>query len=336
MKNLSYADRLLIEQMLFKGISKTEIAKKLGYSRSAIYYEIQRGLKEILIGKTYTFVTRYSAEEAQRVHDWRASGKGRPLKVGNNHEWILQVEEIVLKKKYSPYAALEVIKQQGGFVVSVPTLYRYIDAGYFPRLANINLPEKMKRKRSKHKTVQRNKYLHGLSIEHRPEHIKERDIVGHWEMDTVKGLTKDDKNLLVMTERYSRLQVIKLLPDRTALSVVRAVDRVFKQYGKYIDTITCDNGSEFAYVERIEHDVNGRKRCDLYFCHPYCASERGSNERANGIIRRWFPKGKSFSHIKQSDCDRVAQWMNELPRKQFHGMTAQEIFLKNCPKTIDN
>ena len=61
-------------------------------------------------------------------------------------------------------------------------------------------------------------------------------------------------------------------------------------------------------------------------CHPFCSSERGSNENANKIIRRYFHKGKSLYHVTQAQCDAVAERMNAMYRKILDYHTAQELF----------
>lgn len=63
-----------------------------------------------------------------------------------------------------------------------------------------------------------------------------------------------------------------------------------------------------------------------YYCHPFCSSERGSNENANKIIRRYFRKGKSLYHVTQAQCDAVAERMNAMHRKILDYHTAQELF----------
>ncbi len=43
-------------------------------------------------------------------------------------------------------------------------------------------------------------------------------------------------------------------------------------------------------VTVVIQDEYGSK---VYFAHPYSSWERGTNERHNGIVRRFIPKGKS-------------------------------------------
>ena len=39
-------------------------------------------------------------------------------------------------------------------------------------------------------------------------------------------------------------------------------------------------------------------RTHIYYCHPYSAYERGSNENGNRMIRRKVPKGTDFPRFK--------------------------------------
>lgn len=66
---------------------------------------------------------------------------------------------------------------------------------------------------------------------------------------------------------------------------IMAIDRLLDECA-YIKTITVDNGTEFADCEGIEKkNKKGKKRTEVYYCHPYCSAERGSNENQNRMIR---------------------------------------------------
>ena len=62
-------------------------------------------------------------------------------------------------------------------------------------------------------------------------------------------------------------------------------------FSQVFKTITGDNGSEFADLSSLEVDTD----TDVYFTHPYSSFEKGTNERHNGLIRRFIPKGKRMS-----------------------------------------
>ena len=82
------------------------------------------------------------------------------------------------------------------------------------------------------------------------------------------------------------------------------------QFPKVFKTITSDNGSEFSNLAKGLKDVT-----DVYFARPYAPYERGSNERHNGLLRRYIPKGKAISDYSTKAVQRIYQTLNNLPRK---------------------
>ena len=134
----------------------------------------------------------------------------------------------------------------------------------------------------------------------------------------------------VLTERKTRKEIIYHMPDQTAASVVRCVNRLEYRFGKkfrrLFKTITVDNGSEFANVDGLQRSIFGGQRTTMYYCHPYRSNERGTNERINREIRRKLPKGTNFHKYGQSDIDVVEKWINSYPRKVLGFATSQEMF----------
>ena len=66
------------------------------------------------------------------------------------------------------------------------------------------------------------------------------------------------------------------------------------------------------------------KRTKVYYCHPYNACERGSNENANKLIRRWIPKGSHISEFTDKYIKDVEDWINNYPRKLFNYLSSAE------------
>ena len=58
-----------------------------------------------------------------------------------------------------------------------------------------------------------------------------------------------------------------------------------------VKTITFDRGKEFSGFREIEKELN----CTAYFCDPYCAWQKGTNENTNGLLREFYPKGTALS-----------------------------------------
>ncbi len=331
--HLTWNQRLQLEAFLKAKMKPTEIARELGVHVSTIYREKERGNYEHL-NSDYTTEIRYSPDKAQQRYRFNLTAKGAPLKIGNDMELADYLEDKIINDKYSPAAALDQIAIDGkefSVTICTTTLYSYIDKGIFLHLTNKNLPVKRDQKR-KYEPVKQARAPKGRSIETRDPEVNERTTFGNWEMDTVKGKRGEEKScLLVLTERLTRKEVVRKMPDGTAESVVKTLDVLERKLGKkfreIFRTITVDNGSEFSDHEGIEQSVYGDgNRTTLYFCHPYSSFERGSNENQNKMIRRHYPKGSEFDSVPPKDIARVESWINNYPRKILDHSTSEIVF----------
>lgn len=340
-KHLSQNDRIKMETMLNSGHKVVEVAEYLHVHRSTIYREMKRG-EYTHRNSDYTEETRYSSDLGQKNHDWNAQGKGRNIKIGNDRTLAEYIEGKIIEDKYSPEAALAAAAESGiefTTSISVRTLYRYIDKGIFLKLTNKDLPVKGKRKKHNKKVKVQKRASAGGSIENRPDEVKDREIFGHWEMDTVKGKQGVTKScMLVLTERKTRDEIIVKLPDQKAASVVEAIDRLERKWGdmftKVFRSITVDNGVEFSDYEGLERSVlhEGEKRTFAFYCHPYSSWERGSNENNNRLIRRHIPKGEDFDEKQDRDIEYIENWINNYPRGIFGFKTSAQLFEEEIKK----
>lgn len=327
MKYLTYRERIVIETLVKRNASVNEIAAQLGRCLSTIYKELKRGEVELLNSDLTTYIS-YSADVAQQKHDFAQTSKGRPLKLGNDHAFAGFIETLIKDMKYSPAAALAEARRSGSFgiSVSVNTLYSYIYNGYLNLSAKNLLRAKGKKKSSTPLTPP--KVVEAPSIESRPADINERSDLGHWEMDCVCSKQGCKPALLVLTERVSRYELIFRIVNKEMKTVVGVLQRLRVRYGECFNSlfksITVDNGSEFRDYFGLRGDDSSRT--EIYYCHPYRSGERGSNENANGIIRRFFPKGTDFGTVSDSDVQRVQDWMNAYPRKVLGWKCAADVF----------
>lgn len=321
-RRITYTDRLVIEKLYNSGCSYRAISRKLGFSPSAIHYEVQRGLYDHLDGKTYSFIKRYSATIADDDATFQASSKGSLVKLGKRYDYARFVASRI-KAGESPDQIVGFLKINQKWTVSTPTLYRYIEQGFIPGITNKNLLVKSQNKKREYNKPRAAKAPKGPSIERRPASVSDRLTPGHWEMDTVIGKAKGpNQSCLVLTERKTRFEIIVKLPNKTAASVLHAVTNTVEHFPSgTFQTITVDNGSEFAAYDGLKQLVQ-----EVYYCHPYCSCERGSNENANRLIRRHFPKGHSMAKVTQRDCDAAAYHLNHMHRKILGYKTAADLF----------
>ena len=330
--HLTHDDRIKIEALLKEKHTPKEIANNIGCHISTIYRELKRGRYEHR-NSDWTTEERYSPDIADEKYRENLAAKGPGLKIGNDIELAEYIENKIVNEKYSPGAVLGEIKHKGitfSVTISKTTLYSYIDKGIFLHLTNKDLPVK-KNEKKKYDKVRRTRAQKGDSIEKRPEVINQRITFGHWEMDTVYSGKDGSCALLVLTERLSRKEIIEKMRDRTAISTVRALNRIERRFGalfpRVFQTITVDNGGEFSDVKSLERSILRKgRRTKMYYCHPYTSCERGSNECANKMIRRKFPKGTDFNKVSRAEVKKAEEWMNNYPREILGWKTAEIVF----------
>jgi IS30 family transposase len=335
-KYFNMEERIELEtlcKVLYPGKKKpnfTELGRRLDRHRSSVSREYHRGKVTNRNSELEEFFV-YSARKGQDEANKASSAKG-PIGKLTNHI-AKDISDLIIEQELSPYAALVLLAKRGKhpWLPCERSVYYAIDEGLL-EVSREQLPYKP-RKSKPQKSGTRMAYNnpHGKSINMRPQEADERSEYGHWEMDTVVGgKGSQPACLLVLTERKYRHQIIRKIPSRTQKAVIRAlnqIEREDKSIFESLKTITTDNGNEFLDIEGVERSIYKKKgkRCELFFAHPYTASERGSNENANRIVRRFIPKGVDISTYSKKRINHIEDWINALPRKLFDGMSAQEM-----------
>lgn len=332
-KHLKLYERGEIFALLKEGKSIRYIAKKLGRSPSTISREIKRGTVSQLKSDLSCY-SSYFPEAGQAVYENHRSNCGAKIKLAKAETFIKFAEKQILENKWSVDAVVGHFKNDPNyneqFMVSTKTLYNYIDKGFLS-IRNIDLPLKLRLK-PKHKRIKHNKRILGKSIDSRPEIINSREEFGHWEIDTVIGKKSGDNPLLTLTERKSRFEIIERLDNKDNDSVNRCLREIINTYKitfKHVfKSITADNGLEFSNLEAILKEFG----IEVYYTHPYSSFERGTNERHNGLIRRFIPKGKPIKDVSTDTLKRIQNWMNTLPRKLLNYKTPEQCFYEELSK----
>ena len=294
-KHLTLADRRNIERWLHEGLSHLEIARRLAKASQTIHNEVKRGQVRQPVRKG-KFEVSYSADFAQDTYDNNRKRSVKRLSLTKELR-----ENIVhyIKQKYSP----EMIVKTKGINVSISTIYYWIHHGQLGLTrADMLYPRKATPKK---KQVSPNFKLAGKSIEERPESINNREKLGDFEIDTVIQTRAKNECLFALTDRKSRYQIIRLIPDKSSTLVNQALKAILKNY--QINSITADNGTEFSRLAAVFDPKH------IYYAHPYSSWERGSNENHNRLIRRWLPKGRKNATPQQVAV--IENWINNYPKK---------------------
>ena len=334
-KHFTYEQRVRMDSIIRvkwprgKKVNFAGLGRLMGKSRTTVRREYARGGVANKDSQERWF-NAYSAEAGQQGANACGQDKGPRMKLTNLVA--ARFEALVTGEHLSPYAARAVMVREGlEGVPCVRSLYNAVASGLLG-ITRKSLPYRRDGKRKAATAGKRMAYTAGAgkSIADRPHEAEGLLEYGHWEIDTIVGCAGGSPFcLLVLTERMTRRQIIIRLPDRTQKSVVRALDRLERRHDNIFATmksLTCDNGCEFLDSASIERSAlrPATPRTSLYFAHPYSAFERGTNENANRIIRRFIPKGSDIRDFSRRQIQAIEDWMNHLPRESLGGKTAAE------------
>ena len=333
-KHLTYAERTMIERWYNKEHRRiSEIAILLHKSERTIRREIKRG-KVIVRGYEWEEKEEYSAMIAQEKYDYNKTGKGPEMKLDKDIKLVEYIENEIVKGHKSPEVISKELKNKG-FEVEVcgKTIRNAIKEGNLFTKVKAGKIIYKKKKKSKNEEKRVSKQVSAeKSIEHRPKEVETREVYGHWEGDLVVGKQGTKTVLFTLTERKTRQEIIMKLSNKKTETIARALDKLERKYGskfyQIFKSITFDNGVEFMGYEGIEKSCRKKGiRVKIYYAHPYCSGERGSNENNNRLIRRWIPKGTDIANIKTSFIKKIEDWINNYPRAMFDYKSSNMLLL---------
>ena len=339
-KHLNIKERVMIETIMkeqlevYGKVNITSIAKKLNRSKSTISREIRRNRfvvvtevfnKDSILKKKKVITFEYESTEANEKALKKQKEKGTSrIKLLYNKQLIKEVNRLLKEEGKSPDIVAYKIRENKTFNVKVSTntIYDGIRKGY---LEVSTKDRKRMKDKSRRCRVERNPIPESKkdrSIELRPDYINNRKEFGHFEMDLVLGKQGKDKQcLLTLTERMTRFEIVIKLNNKSSSEVIRAIKSIKEHLNVYsseiFKSITTDNGSEFSRYEEIE-EILGTM---IYFCHPGASYEKGTNERHNGMLREYIPKGSDISKYSAEDLDRIVSKLNDLERKKLNYYT---------------
>lgn len=328
--HLKKEDRIKIEFMINEKdengkrlYSNTDIAKKIGVHKSTISRELKRIKSKISVITGKIKNLPYSAYRAQNDYEFKRGLSKANYILDKYPKMRKYIEDKILNEKWAPDVIVGVMNKEkkyleDGFTsISVPTIYNAIRYGIIKvKITDMRRMTKFEKhtKDVQKKEVPENKRKY--SIERRPESINNRLEFGHFELDTVIGSSKGIHScLLTMTERKTRFEIALKIESKSSEAVVKKVEQLKvylrKNFSKIIKSLTTDNGSEFSDFLGIISNTDTK----IYFCHPYASCEKGTNERHNGILRYFIPKGTNIDDYSYEYINSSVNWMNNYPRK---------------------
>jgi IS30 family transposase len=307
---LTREQRYQIYALLKAGHNQTEIARIIKVHKSTISRELRRnrGLRGYRPKQAHRFALN------RRKKAWyRIEGSA----------WTLI--EVLIRQDWSPEQISGWLRKNYRIQISHEWIYQYVikdkhAGGDLHR----HLRCQKKRKKRYGSYDRRGRLKNRVSIDERPAIVDTRQRLGDWEVDTLIG--KGHRHAIVsLTERKSRLALLRMVERKTAQAVADAVIELLRSLPVRTHTVTADNGKEFGDHEQIAHDL----RADVYFAHPYSSWERATNENMNGLIRQYFPKKRSFATITENEIEFVMERLNNRPRKCLGFKSPNQVFFNH-------
>jgi IS30 family transposase len=307
---LTQTQRYQIHALLKMGHNQTEMATCLIVHKSTISRELRRNRGQ----------RGYRPKQAHTM----AMGRRKKAKPRIQEKmWQLVVEK--LRQDWSPEQISVWLKECHDIHISHERIYQYIlkDKQAGGKLYRHLRCQKKRRKRYG-SYDRRGNLPNRVSIGLRPEIVAQRTRFGDWEVDTILGKGRQHA-IVTLTERKSRLALLRKVDRRTANLVGDAVIHLLQPFAYSLHTITGDNGKEFAEHERIAREL----RADFYFAHPYSAWERGANENMNGLVRQYIPKDRDLGTVSNHELDTIMYKLNHRPRKCLDFKSPFEVFFEH-------
>ena len=307
---LTQAQRYQIYALKKMGHNQTEIAKCIGVDKSTISRELKRnqGQRGYRPKQAHNMALSRRKQGRCRIRSETWALVDAKIRIDWSPEqisgWLLKHFDIQVSHEWI-YQYILSDKQAGG------DLYKHLRC------------QKKRRKRYGDRD-RRGQLPNRRSIEERPEIVDQRQRIGDWEVDTVVG-KGHHQAIVTLTERKSRLALLRKVDRRTAEMVSEAVIDLLHPIAGRVHTITGDNGKEFAEHQRIAQELCS----DFFFAHPYAAWERGANENMNGLVRQYIPKKRALNSVTNDELEMIMTKLNHRPRKCLDFMSPFEVFFNH-------
>ena len=305
--------------------SQSAIARRIGRSQSTISRELKRNSSHGF------YLPQVALEKAQQ----RRKDAKAPWKMNDKRLRKYVINR--LRCHWSPELIAGRLRREfpnrPQWHLAAGTIYRWLEreriaGGKLWKLLPRQQGRKYRRRRKiNHQNLQ-SRIIGRVGIEQRPPVVDKRSRLGDWEGDTMYG-KRNSTSLLTQLERKSRYLLAVKVDDRSAPTMQQAMQHLFRKTPRAARrTITLDNGREFANCPQMEESLG----LAVYFADPYAAWQRGANENANGLIRRYFPKGTDFRQVSAEQLAHAVQQINHRPRKCLNFQSPHEVFWKMVQK----
>jgi IS30 family transposase len=320
-KQLRPQERDRIYQLFQDRKTQAEIAKELGRNKGTISRELRRNWHQIF--------DEYLPDTAQRKAD-RRKALGRKRHYLDRFPRLKAHVLARIKAGWTPDLIAGELRRQKACFLAKESIYQFV---YSLEGRKLNLRQYLPRahriRRRKNGRKHRKVVIPGrVDITRRPKLVAARSQFGHWEGDSV-SYSGHSQRLATQVERKSRFLVVLRPKTNGARERASLINNKFSSFPvKARRSITFDNGLECAEHGRMTA-VLGTK---VYFAKPYASWQRGSNEHANGILRRYLPRATDLDMLTDKELQNIVNQINDRPRKILGYLTPNEVFNQELSK----
>jgi len=308
LRQLSLVEREEISRGLAEGRSLREIAEVLGRSASTVCREVARNGGR----------RRYRATRAEG-RAWSLGCRPKVAKLAVHGQLRAAVEES-LRLRWSPQQISGWLREEfpgrAEMQVSHETIYLSLFVQGRGTLRKelhgyLRCGHATRRPRGYSSYNGQGKLRDIVHISQRPAEAEDRAVPGHWEGDLLLGTSSSC--IATLVERQSRFVMLVKIPGRRISELVTAAlaAKIQELPTALFRSLTWHQGKEMSEHAQFTIDTG----VQVYFCDPRSPWQRGSNENTNGLLRQYFPKGKSMAGYSQADLDAVADQLNGRPRQ---------------------
>ena len=287
------------------------------------------------------FRFKYKATAAQSSYEDRL--RDTRTGIDMTAERLALLDQIVtprIKKGDSPQT---IVRNNPGLKVSSRTIYNYVDQGLLS-VKNLDLPKKVvykPRVKKKDYPVKDSGIFNGRTYNDFLELVRNdpERAAKTVEMDTVVGCEGSKKVILTLFFRPYKLQLLFLMPDKTALSVKTVFDRIEDKltpigFQQAFPVILTDRGSEFSDPDSLETGIQSEMRTSIYYCDPMCSNQKAYCERNHECIRKVLLKKSSFDSLTCYDIRKLCWHINSTKRASLNGQSPIKLASLLLPKEI--
>jgi len=305
---LSLIEREELSRMLAVGYSLRATAQSLARAPSTLSRELARH---------WTSPQTYRAVPAHQRARRRAHQSRKPRKLAVQPRLRAAVFRL-LAQRWSPeqiaHGLLQRYPEDPTMRISHEAIYTYLyvlPRGAFKRELARYLRRRHRFRRPRKVRLSSRPVQDIISIDERPAEVADRTVPGHWEGDLLVGHANASA-LGTLVERTTRFTLLVPLQAKDATAVRRAFAHEVRTLPAQLRrSLTYDQGQEMR-----EHRLFTKQtKMRVYFAHPQCPWERGTNENTNGLLRQFFPAGTQFNHVSRREIKRVQAMLNDRPRK---------------------